>query len=92
MTTKVKPLGNYVSYKPVYKDQFGDILLASNVSEGEKDYAETGIVTATGDAVKYVKQGDEVILDQYSVEPVWINGETIYLHKEDRLKGIINAD
>lgn len=85
----IKPLGNYIQYEPIYKDKVGDILLTTQVQEGERDLAETGLVIAVGNEVKDVTVGNTVILDQYAIEPVWLNGETIYLHREDRLKGIL---
>lgn len=92
MSQTIKPLGNYVQYEPVYRDKVGDILLTTATQEGERDFAETGLVKAVGPKVETVKVGDVVILDQFAVEPVWLDGETLYLHKEDRLKGITNAD
>lgn len=92
MSQTIKPLGNYVQYEPVYKDKVGDILLTTATQEGERDFAETGLVKAVGPKVETVKVGDVVILDQFAVEPVWLDGDTLYLHKEDRLKGITNAD
>ena len=78
--------------KEFYKDKVGDILLTTATQEGERDFAETGLVKAVGPKVETVKVGDVVILDQFAVEPVWLDGDTLYLHKEDRLKGITNAD
>lgn len=92
MSQTIKPLGNYVQYEPVYRDKVGDILLTTATQEGERDFAETGLVKAVGPKVETVKVGDVVILDQFAVEPVWLDGDTLYLHKEDRLKGITNAD
>ena len=92
MSQTIRPLGNYVQYEPVYKDKVGDILLTTATQEGERDFAETGLVKAVGPKVETVKVGDVVILDQFAVEPVWLDGDTLYLHKEDRLKGITNAD
>lgn len=85
----IKPLGNYIQYEPIYKDKVGDILLTTNAQETARGLTETGLVLAVGPAVAEVTVGDVVILDQYAIEPVWLNGETIYLHREDRLKGII---
>lgn len=92
MAQTIKPLGNYVQYEPVYKDKVGDILLTSNAQEGERDFAETGLIKAVGPKVETVKVGDVVILDQFAIEPVYLDGDTLYLHKEDRLKGITNVD
>lgn len=92
MAQTIKPLGNYVQYEPVYKDKVGDILLTTATQEGERDFAETGLIKAVGPKVETVKVGDIVILDQFAIEPVYLDGDTLYLHKEDRLKGIINAD
>ena len=92
MAQTIKPLGNYVQYEPVYKDKVGDILLTTATQEGERDFAETGLVKAVGPRVEAVKVGDVVILDQFAIDPVYLDGDTIYLHREDRLKGITNAD
>ena len=92
MSQTIKPLGNYVQYEPVYKDKVGDILLTAATQEGERDFAQTGLVKAVGPKVETVQVGDVVILDQFAIEPVWLDGETLYLHKEERLKGITNAD
>lgn len=85
----IKPLGDYVQIEPIYSDKVGDILLTTNAQEGERDVAETGLVKAVGSRVVDVSVGDTVILDQFAVEPVWVAGDTIYLHKESRLKGIV---
>lgn len=92
MSQTIKPLGNYVQYEPVYKDKVGDILLTANAQETSRGLTETGLIRAVGPKVETVKVGDIVILDEYAIEPVWLDGDTIYLHREDRLKGITNAD
>ena len=86
---KIQPLGNYIQFEPIYKDKVGDILLTTQAQETARGLTETGLVKAVGNDVKYVKIGDIVILDQYAIEPVWLDGDTIYLHREDRLKGIL---
>lgn len=92
MSQTIKPLGNYVQYEPVYKDKVGDILLTAAAQEGERDFTETGLVKAVGPKVETVQVGDIVILDQFAIDPVYLDGETIYLHREDRLKGVTNVD
>ena len=86
---KIQPLGNYIQFEPIYQDKVGDIILTAKAQEGERDLAETGLVLAVGSEVKDIKVGDTVILDQYAIEPVWLQGKTIYLHRADRLKGIL---
>lgn len=86
---KIKPLGDYVQIEPIHSDHVGDILLADNVSHGEKDYPETGLVIAIGSKVEDITNGDIVILDQFAIEPVFYQGTTLYLHKASRLKGIV---
>lgn len=86
---KIKPVGEYIQIEPIYADHVGSIVLANNVSEGEKEYAETGIVLSVGNSVQDIKAGDTIILDQFAIEPVWLQGETIYLHKASRVKGIV---
>lgn len=88
----IQPLGNYVQYEPVYKDKVGDILLTTNAQETSRGLTETGLIRAVGPKVETVKVGDIVILDQFAIEPVYLDGDTIYLHREDRLRGITNAD
>lgn len=92
MRILLKPLGEYVQINPIYQDKVGDILLPNSVSEGEKDLAETGYVVSIGDDVKYVKVNDEVLLDQFALEPHFVHGHTVWLHKESRLKGIITDE
>ena len=64
-------------------------MVLSNASEGERGVPYTGYVMAIGDDVKYVKENDLVILDQYAMETIQVEGKDVYLIKESRLKGVI---
>lgn len=87
--TKIKPLGDYVQIEPIHSDHVGDILLTANAQETDKGFTETGLVIAIGSKVEDITNGDIVILDQFAIEPVFYQGDTIYLHKASRLKGIV---
>ncbi|HEY0221075.1 MAG TPA: co-chaperone GroES [Candidatus Paceibacterota bacterium] len=95
----ISPLGNRVLIRPFTKEEitkknsFGIILPESN----SKDKSEQGVVLAVGPG-EYregklipisVKVGDKVAFSKYGYEDVNVDGEELYLIKEDSLLATI---
>ncbi len=99
LQTKIQPLGSRVLIRPFTKEElspknsFGIILPDS----GSKEKSEQGIVLAVGpgeyqdgDLIKItVKVGDKVVFSKYGYEDVNVEGEELYLIKEENILAII---
>jgi len=96
---KVMPLGNRVLIRPFTKEElekksaFGIILPNS----GSKEKSEQGTVLVVGPG-EYkdgklvsptVKAGDKVAFSKYGYEDITINGEELYLIKEENILAIL---
>lgn len=96
---KIIPLGSYVLIRPftkeelVSKNSFGIILPDS----GSKEKSEQGIVLAIGSG-RYddgklipmtVKIGDRVIFSKYGYEDVRLDGEELFLIKEENILAVL---
>ncbi len=96
---EIKPLGSRVLIRPFTKEElerrnsFGIILPES----GSKDKSEQGKVLAVGPG-EYkegklvpiqVKVGDKVAFSKYGFEEVTVNGEGLYLIKEENILAIL---
>lgn len=98
-SSKVIPLGNRVLIKPFTKEElapknsFGIILPDS----GSKDKSEQGIVLAVGSGEYQdgklvpvmVKVGDKVAFSKYGYEEITVDGQELFLIKEDSILAIL---
>ncbi len=95
----ISPLGSRVLIRPFTKEElapknsFGIILPGAN----SKDKSEQGIVLAVGPG-EYkdggvvpvmVKVGDKVAFSKYGYEDIHINGEELYLIKEENILAVL---
>ncbi len=87
---KVIPIGERVLLRPLSEE--GDrtigrikIVLPESVS---KEKSDKGKVVAVGEGKK-VKVGDTVIFSKYSYDEIKINGEDLYLVKEENILAVI---
>jgi chaperonin GroES len=100
-TSKIQPLGSRVLIKPFTKDEllekntFGIILPDSN----SKEKSEQGKVIAVGqgemkDGVRVpisVSVGDTVAFSKYGYDDVVVDGEELYLIKEENILAVITS-
>ncbi len=96
---KIVPLGSRVLIRPFTKEElspknsFGIIL----PNTGSKEKSEQGIVLAVGpgeyqdgDLIKTtVKVGEKVVFSKYGYEDVNVDGEELYLIKEENILAIL---
>ena len=96
---KIAPLGSRVLIKPFTKDElmsknsFGIILPGSDT----KEKSEQGMVIAVGPGEHIdgklvsvnVKVGDKVAFSKYGYEDITIDGEELYLIKEENILAIL---
>jgi chaperonin GroES len=82
------PVGDRVLVRPHKEEKpqkKSSILIPESVEKPKPDH---GIVLAIGD-VKTVKVGDKVIFSKYAYDEVTIDGEDLYVFKEENILGII---
>ncbi|MDQ5969421.1 MAG: chaperonin GroES [Patescibacteria group bacterium] len=96
---KIQPLGSRVLIKPFTKEEltsknsFGIIL----PDTGSKDKSEQGVVLAVGpgdyqdgDLIKTtIKVGERVVFSKYGYEDINVDGEELYLIKEENILAIL---
>ncbi|MFZ2621052.1 MAG: co-chaperone GroES [Minisyncoccia bacterium] len=96
---KITPLGSRVLIKPFTKEEltpknsFGIILPDS----GKKEKSEQGVVVAVGPGEyqdgKFVpitvKVGDKVVFSKYGYEEVKVDGEELFLIKEENILAVL---
>ncbi len=98
--TKIQPLGNRVLIRPFTKEEvtkknsFGIILPDTDA----KQKMEQGTVLATGPGLYddgklipvRVKKGDVVAFSKYGFDDIEVDGEILYLIKEENVLAILN--
>lgn len=98
--TTIQPLGNRVLIRPFTKEEvtqknsFGIILPDSDA----KQKMEQGTVLATGPGLHVdgklvpvgVKKGDVVAFSKYGFDDIEVDGEILYLIKEENVLAILN--
>jgi Co-chaperonin GroES (HSP10) len=89
---KVVPVGDRVLLRPEREEMDRTIgrikiVLPESVS---KEKSDQGKVVAVGEGKK-VKVGDTVIFSKYSYDEVNVNGEDLYLVKEENILAIIKS-
>lgn len=96
---KIVPLGSRVLIRPFTKEElmkknsFGIIL----PEDGSKEKSEQGIVLAVGVGdyqdgklvAPRVKVGDKVVFSKYGYEDVNVDGEELYLIKEENILAVL---
>lgn len=96
---KIRPLGSRVLIKPFTKEEltsknsFGIIL----PDTGSKEKSEQGVVLAVGpgeyqdgDLIKTtIKVGERVVFSKYGYEDINIDGEELYLIKEENILAVL---
>lgn len=96
---KIQPLGSRVLIKPFTKEEltsknsFGIIL----PDTGSKEKSEQGVVLAVGpgdyqdgDLIKTtIKVGERVVFSKYGYEDINVDGEELYLIKEENILAIL---
>lgn len=96
----IQPLGNRALIRPFTKDEletknsFGIILPSSD----KKEKAEQGVVLAIGPGsyidgkfvATSIKAGDVVAFSKYGFDDITVDGEELYLIKEENILAIIN--
>jgi len=99
-TTKkpsVQPLGDRVLIRPAREEEkkIGALIIPAS---GEKQAPDTGIVLAVGEG-KYIdgklvpmriRVGDKVMFSRYSYDEIKIEGEDLYIMKEENILAVIN--
>lgn len=87
---KVIPIGERVLLRPLSEE--GDrtigrikIVMPESIS---KEKSDKGKVVAVGEG-KRVKVGDTVIFSKYSYDEIKVNGEDLYLVKEENILAVI---
>ena len=87
---KVVPVGERILLRPEREEEDRTIgrikiVLPESVS---KEKSDKGKVVAVGN-VKSVKVGDTVIFSKYSYDEIKVNGEDLYLIKEENILAVI---
>ena len=99
-THKIQPLGSRILIRPFSKEElapktsFGIILPEKN----DKEKSEQGIVLAVGPGSLVdgrlvpvsVKVGDTVAFSKYGYDDITVDGEEVYLIKEENVLAVIN--
>ncbi len=95
---KLIPLGDRVLVRPYTEDELqktaSGIYIPDTVA---KEKSEQGEVIAVGEGRYHdgkiipmkIKVGDRVVFSKYGYEEVKVNGEDLYIFKEDNILGIV---
>ncbi len=87
---KVTPIGERVLLRPEREEEdrtIGRIKIVMPESVS-KEKSDKGKVIAVGEGKK-VKVGDTVIFSKYSYDEIKVNGENLYLVKEENILAVI---
>ncbi len=93
----VMPLGDRVLIRPAREEEKKIGALIIPVS-GERQAPDTGTVLAVGEG-KYIdgrlvpmriKKGDTVMFSKYNYDEITVNGEDLYIMREEHILAVIN--
>lgn len=94
---RVRPLGDRVIIRPDKEEErrIGALILPST---GEREKPDTGTIVAVGEGRivdgkligPSVQIGDRVIFSKYSYDELKLDGEELYIIKEDNIFAVIN--